>query len=84
MHLKEMRGVTRAYLASYLDEFCWRKINCNSRVDTVEAILSAISVQFKDQIEIDLAKGMENLSTDDDENEEEFDADDPEKNKRSL
>ena len=45
--LKEMRGVKRIYLQSYIDEFIWRKNNALRREEAFEAILRAIALNKK-------------------------------------
>ena len=46
IHLKAMRGVSRRYLNSYLDEFLWRRNTCKSRFEAVDKILTAIAEQY--------------------------------------
>lgn len=44
-HMKTMRGVSRTYLQSYLDEFSWRHNNSSSRFECFEQMLHAIARQ---------------------------------------
>lgn len=39
VHIKKMRGVNRAFLQSYLDEYVWRRQQSNSKFSVFNAIL---------------------------------------------
>jgi transposase len=42
-HLKEMRGIKRLYLQTYLDEFMWRKNNSLTETSAYEEILKLLA-----------------------------------------
>jgi hypothetical protein len=46
VHSKMMRGVKKAYLQSYLDEYSFRRINYLTKVGAFEAILTSIADQY--------------------------------------
>jgi len=46
VHFKMMRGVKRAYLQSYLDEYSYRRNNDLTKVGAFEAILTSIADQY--------------------------------------
>ncbi|CAF0897382.1 unnamed protein product, partial [Brachionus calyciflorus] len=75
-HLKTMKGVSRAYLASYLDEYSWRQMNSNCRLDVTDAVLTAISEQYGFEDKDDLVESLENLNTDFSEEDELFEVSD--------
>ncbi|CAF1005125.1 unnamed protein product [Brachionus calyciflorus] len=54
-----MRGVSRSYLNSYLDEFCWRHNMAQNRSEVAEAILDVMASEYSD----DLSNAFEQLST---------------------
>ncbi|CAF0978825.1 unnamed protein product [Brachionus calyciflorus] len=60
VHIKSMRGVSRKYLTSYIDEFIWRKNECETRTDASDAILESLADQYND---VELVELFENLST---------------------
>lgn len=66
-HLKNMRGVNRAHLTSYLDEFCWRHNRNVLRAKAGELILEEagrVAVDWANLSKIDeeqLAESMANL-----------------------
>lgn len=45
-HIKKMRGVSRNYLQTYLDEFCWRRKNCKNKYDAAEVMLDTIAKHY--------------------------------------
>ncbi|RMZ94534.1 DDE transposase, partial [Brachionus plicatilis] len=51
-----MRGVSRKYLSSYLDEFTWRRNMCETRSDAATVILNEIADQYT-------TKSEENVKT---------------------
>ena len=42
INLKRMAGIKRGYVQSYLDEFVWRFMNCNKRIDCFYEFLKLI------------------------------------------
>ncbi len=46
IYTKQMRGISRKYLQSYLDEFCWRRNNNLTRFEAFDAIIRAIGKVF--------------------------------------
>lgn len=43
---KQMNGCARVHLKSYIDEFMWREINTNNRIDAFEKILYEIAKYY--------------------------------------
>ncbi len=46
VYTKQMRGINRKYLQSYLDQFCWRRNNNLSPFQAFDAIIRAIGQVF--------------------------------------
>jgi hypothetical protein len=66
VHFKMMRGVKRAFLQSYLDEYSYRRNNDLTKIGAFEAILTSIADQYlvsdfleMEKLSLDENEGME-------------------------
>jgi hypothetical protein len=66
-------GVNRKYLASYLDEFMWRRSMCEDRYDAAEKILEVLAQMYPpsngtetvSEVNIDEVDELDEVSGDD-------------------
>ncbi|RNA02341.1 transposase [Brachionus plicatilis] len=84
-HIKSMRGVSRKYLSSYLDEFTWRRNMCETRSEAATVILNEIADQYSAKSEEnELVDVFSKISTGDQQSDETFDVEDVDRNTTEL